>query len=154
MGKNIHSLALSIQHFKCQPQCHPPSKVPWRMVLELCTYLLYKYTHLFFKLTVSFEFLTDFCYRCNNQLQSDKCYRRRKQKNSNKALTISGITVLLCTFDLPVHQSTTKWSCQDSKELQARVHRCVMTDYNRVWKTNALSHQEKLHMINRRYLYS
>ena len=34
MGKNVHSLKLSIQHFLCWPQRCPPSKVPWRMVLE------------------------------------------------------------------------------------------------------------------------
>ena len=34
MGQDVHSLTLSIQHFLCQPQHRPPSKVPWEMVLE------------------------------------------------------------------------------------------------------------------------
>ena len=34
MGRYVHSLMLSIQHFSCWPQHHPPSKAPWRMVLE------------------------------------------------------------------------------------------------------------------------
>ena len=28
MGRDVHSLMLSIQHFLCQPWHHPPSKVP------------------------------------------------------------------------------------------------------------------------------
>ena len=31
MGRDVHSLMLSIQHFLCRPRCRPPSKVPWRM---------------------------------------------------------------------------------------------------------------------------
>ena len=34
MGRGVHSLMLSIQHFLHWPRCHPPSKIPWRMVLE------------------------------------------------------------------------------------------------------------------------
>ena len=34
MGRYVRSLMLSIQPFLCWPWCHPPSKVPWRMVLE------------------------------------------------------------------------------------------------------------------------
>ena len=34
MGSDVHSLMLSIQYFLCWPQCRPPSKMPWRMVLE------------------------------------------------------------------------------------------------------------------------
>ena len=34
MDRDVHSLMLSIQHFLCQPQHHPPSKVAWRMVSE------------------------------------------------------------------------------------------------------------------------
>ena len=34
IGRDVHSLMLSIQHFLCRPRRHPPSKVPWRMVLE------------------------------------------------------------------------------------------------------------------------
>ena len=34
MGRDVHSLALSIQHFLCRPRRRPPSKVPWRLVLE------------------------------------------------------------------------------------------------------------------------
>ena len=34
MGRHVHSLILSIQHFLCQPQHHSTSTVPWRMVLE------------------------------------------------------------------------------------------------------------------------
>ena len=34
MGRDVHSLMLSIQHFFCRPRCRPPSKVPRRMVLE------------------------------------------------------------------------------------------------------------------------
>ena len=34
MGRDVSSLMLSIQHFLCWPRCCPPSKVPWRMVLE------------------------------------------------------------------------------------------------------------------------
>ena len=33
MGRDVHFLMMSIQHFLCQPWCHPPSKVTWRMVL-------------------------------------------------------------------------------------------------------------------------
>ena len=37
MSRDGHSLMLPIQHFLCQLWCHPPSKVPWRMVLgRLC----------------------------------------------------------------------------------------------------------------------
>ena len=37
MGRNVYSLRLSIQHFLCRPRRRPPSKVPWRMILErLC----------------------------------------------------------------------------------------------------------------------
>ena len=28
MGRDVHSLLFSIQHFLCQPQRRPPSKVP------------------------------------------------------------------------------------------------------------------------------
>ena len=34
MGRDVCSLMLSIQHFLCQPQCHPSSMVAWQMVLE------------------------------------------------------------------------------------------------------------------------
>ena len=34
MGRDVDSLMLSIQHFLCRPRRRPPSKVPWRMVLE------------------------------------------------------------------------------------------------------------------------
>ena len=34
MGGDVHSLMLSLQDFLCRPRRHPPSKVPWRMVLE------------------------------------------------------------------------------------------------------------------------
>ena len=34
MGRNVHSLILSIQHFLCQPRRRPSSKVPRRMVME------------------------------------------------------------------------------------------------------------------------
>ena len=34
MGRDVHCLMLSIQHFLCRPQHHPPSKVTWRIVLE------------------------------------------------------------------------------------------------------------------------
>ena len=34
MGRDVHSLMLSIQHFLCRPRRRSPSKVPWRMVLE------------------------------------------------------------------------------------------------------------------------
>ena len=34
MGSAVHSLMLSIKHFLCRPRRRPPSKVPWRMVLE------------------------------------------------------------------------------------------------------------------------
>ena len=34
MGRDVHSLMLSIQHFFCRTPRRPPSKVPWRMVLE------------------------------------------------------------------------------------------------------------------------
>ena len=33
-GRDVHSLMMSIQHFLCRPRRRPPSKVPWRMVLE------------------------------------------------------------------------------------------------------------------------
>ena len=31
LARDVHSLTVSIQHFLCLPQCHPPSKVPHRM---------------------------------------------------------------------------------------------------------------------------
>ena len=34
MGKEVHFLMLSVQHFLCRPWRRPPSKVPRRMVLE------------------------------------------------------------------------------------------------------------------------
>ena len=34
MGRDVHSLVLSIHHFLVWKQCRQPSKVPWRMVLE------------------------------------------------------------------------------------------------------------------------
>ena len=34
MGRNVHSLTLSIQHFLCRPRRLPPSKMPWRMFGE------------------------------------------------------------------------------------------------------------------------
>ena len=34
MGRDVHSLMLSIQHFLCRPRRCPSSKVPRRMVLE------------------------------------------------------------------------------------------------------------------------
>ena len=34
IGRDVHSLMLSIQHFLCRPRRRPPSKVPRRMVLE------------------------------------------------------------------------------------------------------------------------
>ena len=34
MGRDVHSLMLFIQVFPCRPRRRPPSKVPWRMVLE------------------------------------------------------------------------------------------------------------------------
>ena len=34
MGRDVHSLTLSIQHFLCRPRRRLPSNVPWRMVLE------------------------------------------------------------------------------------------------------------------------
>ena len=32
MGRDVHSLMLSFQHFLCPPRHCPPSEVPWRMV--------------------------------------------------------------------------------------------------------------------------
>ena len=29
MGRDVQSWMLSIQHYLCQQQCRPPSKVPW-----------------------------------------------------------------------------------------------------------------------------
>ena len=34
MGKDVHSLMLSFQHFFCRSRRHPPSKVPRTMVLK------------------------------------------------------------------------------------------------------------------------
>ena len=34
IGRDVHSLMLSIQHFLCRPRRRPPFKVPWKMVLE------------------------------------------------------------------------------------------------------------------------
>ena len=34
MGRDVHSLTLSIQHFLCRPRRRPPSEVPWGTVLE------------------------------------------------------------------------------------------------------------------------
>ena len=34
MGRDVHSLVLSIQHFLYRPQRRPPFRVPRRMVLE------------------------------------------------------------------------------------------------------------------------
>ena len=39
MGRDVHSLILSIQHFLCQPQHRPLSNMPWRMVLERLSWL-------------------------------------------------------------------------------------------------------------------
>ena len=33
MGRDVHSLTLSIQYFLCRPRRRPPSKTPWRMVI-------------------------------------------------------------------------------------------------------------------------
>ena len=33
-GRDVHSLMLSSQHFLCQQQWYPSSRVPWRIVLE------------------------------------------------------------------------------------------------------------------------
>ena len=35
MDRDVHFLMLSTQHFFCWPQHHPPSKVSWKMVLEM-----------------------------------------------------------------------------------------------------------------------
>ena len=34
MGRNVHSLMLSIHHFLCRPWRRPPFEAPWRAVLE------------------------------------------------------------------------------------------------------------------------
>ena len=34
MGRDVHSLVLSFQHFLCPPQLRPPSKAPQKMALE------------------------------------------------------------------------------------------------------------------------
>lgn len=51
-----------------------------------------------------------------HETTTSKC-RDSGHETITKTLTISGMTVLLCTFDLSVHQSTTKWCGQDPKEL-------------------------------------
>ena len=38
MGRDVHSLMLSIQHFLCRPRHRPPCKVSLRMVLERLTW--------------------------------------------------------------------------------------------------------------------
>ena len=59
MGRDVHSLTLSFQHFLCQPWHCPPSKVPWRMVLERLLWHVTCLNHLnFLLLTVARR---DFC---------------------------------------------------------------------------------------------
>ena len=41
MGRDVHSLMLSIQHFLCRPRRHPSYKVPWRMILERLSWHAY-----------------------------------------------------------------------------------------------------------------
>ena len=38
MGRYVHSLMLSIQHFLCRSRCRLPCRVPWRKVLERLTW--------------------------------------------------------------------------------------------------------------------
>ena len=35
LGRDVHPLTLSLQHFLCRPRRHPPSKVPCRILLLL-----------------------------------------------------------------------------------------------------------------------
>ena len=44
MGRDVHSLMLSIQHFTCRPRRRPPSKVLWGMVLERLLWLMWRVT--------------------------------------------------------------------------------------------------------------
>ena len=59
MGRDVHYLMLSIKHFLCWPQHHPPSKVPGRMVWERLSWCVTCPNH------ASFHHLTvvrrDFC---------------------------------------------------------------------------------------------
>ena len=52
MGRDAHSLVLSIQHILCWPRCHSPSEVPFRMVLDMLSWQLTCSNH------ASFCFLT------------------------------------------------------------------------------------------------
>ena len=53
MGRDVHSLALSIQHFLNRPRCRPASKVPWRMVLERLSWSVTCPNHQSFRLSVT-----------------------------------------------------------------------------------------------------
>ena len=50
MGSNVHSFALSIQHFLCRPRRRPPSKVPSMMVLERLSWHVACSNHASFRL--------------------------------------------------------------------------------------------------------
>ena len=50
MGRDLHCLMLPIQHFLCWPWCCPPSKVPWRIVLERLSWCVTCWNHVSFRL--------------------------------------------------------------------------------------------------------
>ena len=77
MGRDVHFLMMSIQHFLCQPWCHPASKMPQKMVLE---WLLWRVTcpsH------ASFHLL--------------KVTRRCSCKPTRKLILLSTKSVVLCS---------------------------------------------------------
>ena len=50
MGRDVHFLMLSIQHFLCRPRRRPPSKVPRRMFLERLSWRVTCSNHASFRL--------------------------------------------------------------------------------------------------------
>ena len=50
MGRDVHSLMLSIQHFICWPQRRPFSRVPWMMVLQRLSWRVTCPNHASFRL--------------------------------------------------------------------------------------------------------
>ena len=50
MDGDVHSLMMSIQHFLCRPRCRPPSKLPWRLVLERLSWYVTCPNHANFRL--------------------------------------------------------------------------------------------------------
>ena len=50
MGRDVHFFMLSIQHFLCRPGRRPPTKMRWRMVLEMLSWRVTCPKHASFRL--------------------------------------------------------------------------------------------------------